>query len=416
MKKWNQQYHDKFKAFALIHKVWDKKNLERAWKSVKANRGSAGIDNITIEQFERNLSQNLAEIQRLLREKRYEPSPVLRVLIPKDNGKMRKLGIPTVRDRVVQQALKNILEPIFEEIFLPQSHGYRPNTDAHAAVRKGEAYLEKGYHWVVDADIEGFFDHVDHQIMMDLVCEKIADGRVLSLVESFLKSGIMNDGIFEESFEGTPQGGNLSPLLSNIYLNHFDRRIGDYGYPLLRYADDIVIFCKFESDAEDALKRAKEILEGELKLKLSPEKTKIIHARKKGVEFLGFHFNGRWRRPRDKARKKFKEEIKHRTRRQQPKNLEMVIESINPIIRGWGNYFKGGTVKKSFGELDGYIRGRLRSFEAKRRNLKILVFGIHPSEFAKLGLVSLSSMLDDTISCNGIRQTKAAYGKSVRAV
>jgi RNA-directed DNA polymerase len=416
MKKWNQQYHDKFKAFALIHKVWDQKNLEAAWKSVKANKGSAGIDNITTGQFEQNLSQNLAEIQRLLKERRYEPSPVLRVLIPKDNGKMRKLGIPTVRDRVVQQALKNVLEPIFEEIFLPQSHGYRPNTDAHAAVRKGEAYLEKGYHWVVDADIEGFFDHVDHQIMMDLVCEKIADGRVLSLVESFLKSGIMNEGIFEESLEGTPQGGNLSPLLSNIYLNHFDRRIGDQGYLHLRYADDIVIFCKFESDAEDALKRAKEILEVELKLKLSPEKTKIIHARKKGVEFLGFHFNGRWRKPRDKARKRFKEEIKHRTRRQQPKNLEMVIESINPIIRGWGNYFKGGTVKKSFGELDGYIRGRLRGFEAKRRNLKILVFGIHPAEFAKMGLVSLSSMLDDTISCKGISRTKAAYGKSVRAV
>jgi group II intron reverse transcriptase/maturase len=189
VKKWNQQYHDKFKEFALIHKVWDKKNLEKAWKSVKANRGSAGIDGITIEQFEQNLQQNLAEIQRLLKEKRYEPKPVKRVLIPKDNGKMRQLGIPTVRDRVVQQALKNVLEPIFEKIFLSQSHGYRPNTNAHDAVRKAEAYLNKGYHWVVDADIEGFFDHVDHQILMDLVCEKVSGGRVLSLVESFLKSG-----------------------------------------------------------------------------------------------------------------------------------------------------------------------------------------------------------------------------------
>jgi group II intron reverse transcriptase/maturase len=337
-------------------------------------------------------------------------------LIPKDNGKVRKLGIPTVRDRVVQQALKNVLEPIFEEIFLPQSHGYRPNTNAHAAVRKGEAFLEKGYHWTVDADIEGFFDHVDHQIMMDLVCEKIADGRVLSLIESFLKSGIMNDGIFEESIEGTPQGGNLSPLLSNIYLNHFDRRMGDYGYLLLRYADDIVIFCKFESDAQDALKRAKEILEVELKLKLSPEKTKIIHARKKGVEFLGFHFNGRWKRPRDKARKRFREEIRLRTRRQQPKNLEMVIKSINPVIRGWGNYFKCGTVKKSFGELDSYIRGRLRSFKAKKRTQKTILYALPQSGLKKMGLVSLSSMLDDTISCKGIRQTKAAYVKSVRAV
>lgn len=268
----------------------------------------------------------------------------------------------------------------------------------------------------MDADIEGFFDHVDHQIMMDLVCEKIADGRVLSLIESFLKSGIMNEGIFEESLEGTPQGGNLSPLLSNIYLNHFDRRMGDHGYLLLRYADDIVIFCKFESDAQDALKRAKEILEGELKLKLSPEKTKIINARKKGVEFLGFHFNGRWKRPRDKARKRFREEIRRRTRRQQPKNLEMVIQSINPVIRGWGNYFKCGTVKKSFGELDGYIMGRLRSFEAKRRTLKILVFGIHPAEFAKMGLVYLCSMLDDNISWKGIRRTKAEYPKSVCSV
>ena len=274
MKKWNQQYHDKFKEFALIHKVWSEKNLEQAWKSVKANKGSAGVDGITIEQFEQNLPQNLAEVQRLLKEKRYEPRPVKRVLIPKDNGKMRKLGIPTVRDRVVQQALKNVLEPIFEEIFLPQSHGYRPNTGAHAAVRKGEVFIRKGYHWVVDADIEGFFDHVDHQIMMDLVCEKVADGKVLSLVESFLKSGIMNDGIFEESIEGTPQGGNISPLLSNIYLNHFDRRMGDYGYLLLRYADDIVIFCKFEFRCRRCTKTSKGDSGRRVKVKTQSRKDK----------------------------------------------------------------------------------------------------------------------------------------------
>src|SRR5659263_616939 len=326
MKKWNQQYHDKFKAFALIHKVWDQKNLEKAWKRVKANKGSAGIDRITIEQFEQNLQQNLAEIQRLLKEKRYEPSPVLRVLIPKDNGKVRKLGIPTVRDRVVQQALKNVLEPIFEEIFLPQSHGYRPGTDAHAAVRNAETYINAGYHLLVDADIEGFFDHVDPKILMDLVCEQVSDGRILSWIESILKSGIMNEGVLEESTEGTPQGGNLSPLLANIYLNHFDRRMGDYGYLLLRYADDIIIFCKYEWEAEDALKRAKEILERELKLKLSPEKTKIVHANETGVEFLGFHFNGRWKKPRDKAIKKFKSEIKNRTKRQQPISLGTLIK------------------------------------------------------------------------------------------
>ncbi len=416
MKKWNQQYHDKSKKHALIHQVWNEKNLGNAWKRVRENKGSAGIDNISINEFEQNLSQNLAEIQRLLKENRYLPQPVKRVFIPKDNGKTRPLGIPTVRDRVVQQSLKNILEPIFEEIFLPQSHGYRPNTDAHAAIRKAEAYLESGYHWVVDADIEGFFDHVDHQILMDLVCEKVSDGRILSLIESFLESGIMNEGTFEESTEGTPQGGNLSPLLANIYLNHFDRRMGDNGYLLLRYADDIIVFCKYEWEAQDALKRAKEILERELKLRLSSEKTKIVHARKKGIEFLGFHFNGRWRRPRDKAKKKFKSEIKQRTRRQQPKNVEMVIQSINPIIRGWGNYFKGDTVKKLFGELDGYIRARLRSFKAKRHTWNVVLYTLPKSELDKLGLISLCTLLDESISCKGIRRTKAAYRKTVRAV
>ena len=259
MKKWNQRYHDKFKKHSLINQVWNEKNLENAWKRERANKGSAGIDGVTIPVFQQNLPQNLAEIQRLLKEKRYVPEPVKRVLIPKDNGKMRPLGIPTVRDRVVQQALKNVLEPIFEEIFLAQSHGYRPNTGAHEAVRKAEAYLEAGYHWVVDADIKGFFDHVDHQLLMDLVCEKVSDGRVLSLIESFLTSGVMNEGIFEASTEGTPQGGNLSPLLANVYLNHFDRRIGELRYLILRYADDILIFCKYEWEAEDAIKRAGEI-------------------------------------------------------------------------------------------------------------------------------------------------------------
>jgi len=416
MKKWNQRYHDKFKRHSLINQVWDDRNLEKAWLRVKQNKGSAGIDDVSILEFEQNLSKNLAEIQRLLKENRYTPKPVKRVFIPKDKGKTRPLGIPIVRDRVVQQALKNILEPIFEEIFLPQSHGYRPNTDAHAAIRKAEAFLEAGYHWVVDADIEGFFDHVDHSILMDLICEKVSDGRVLSLIESFLKSGIMNEGIFEESIEGTPQGGNLSPLLANVYLNHFDRRMGDYGYLLLRYADDIVIFCRYDWEAEDALKHAKEILERELKLKLSPEKTKVINARKKGVEFLGFHFNGHWKRPRDKARKKFKEEIKQRTRRQQPRNLEIVINSINPLIRGWGNYFKGDKARKTFERLDGYIRARLRSFQAKRRSWYVISYTLPKSKLDKLGLISLCSLLDETISCNGTCQTKAAYRKPVRAV
>ena len=394
MKKWNQRYHDKFKKHSLIDKIWNEKNLEQAWKRVKENKGSAGIDQVTIPDFENNLFQNLTEIQRLLKEKRYTPRPVKRVLIPKDNGKMRPLGIPTIRDRVVQQAIKNVLEPIFEEVFLPQSHGYRPNTNAHIAVRKAEEYLESGFHWVVDADIEGFFDHVDHTILMDLISEKVSDGRVLSLIESFLTSGIINEGVFEASEEGTPQGGNLSPLLANIYLHHFDRRMTELRYVHLRYADDILIFCHYEWEAQDALKRAKEILESDLNLTLSPEKTMIVQGRKKGIEYLGFHFNGRWKRTRDKAVKRFKTEIKQRTRRQQPKNLEQVIQSINPVIMGWGNYFKDGTVKKRFEDLDGYIRGRLRSFKAKRRNWRVIWFTLPTCDLEKMGLISLSSLLE----------------------
>ncbi len=416
MRKWNEKYHDKFKKHSLINQVWDIRNLSKAWERVKENKGSAGIDHESIQQFECNLSLNLAEIQRLLREDRYCPQPVKRVFILKSNGKLRPLGIPTVRDRVVQQALKNILEPIFEEIFLPQSHGYRPNMNAHQAIRKAEAYLEAGYHWVMDADIEGFFDHVDHELLIDLICEKVSDGRVLTLIESFLESGIMNGENFEESIEGTPQGGVISPLFANIYLNHFDRRMGDYGYLLLRYADDFLIFCKTEWEAENALHKSREILERELKLKLNSEKTRVVHARKKGVEFLGFHFNGRWRRPRKKAKQRLKEEIRRKTRRQQPKNLEMVIKAINPVILGWGRYFAGGTVRKLFEELDGYIRGRLRSFQGKRRTRRVIMYTLPYSELAKMGLVSLSSLLNDSFPVMGQLQTRAAYGKSVRAV
>jgi group II intron reverse transcriptase/maturase len=224
---------------------------------------------------------------------------------------------------------------------------------------------------------------------MDLVCEPVSDGRVLSWIEAILKSGIMNEGVFEESTEGTPQGGNLSPMLANIYLNHFDRRMGEYGYLLLRYADDFIIFCKYEWEAQDALKRAKEILERELKLKLSPEKTKIVHGNETGVEFLGFHFNGRWKKPRDKAVKKFKSEIRNRTRRQQPISLGTLIRLLNPKIRGWRNYFEGCTIKGIFKELDDYVADRLKCFKAKNRSNKVLWYSLPEYELAQMGLISL---------------------------
>jgi group II intron reverse transcriptase/maturase len=388
MKRWNEKYHDKFKRHSLSGQLWDRRNLDAAWKRVKANKGSGGIDGETIESFEARLEQNLEEIIRLLKERRYEPRPVRRVYIPKPDGRKRPLGIPTIRDRVVQQAVKNILEPIFEEIFLSGSHGYRPGKNAHQAIRKAEGYIQRGYHWVVDADIQGFFDHVDHGIMMDLVREKVADGRILDLVEAFLKSGVMNDGEFEETEEGTPQGGVISPLLANIYLNHFDRRMGEEGHIVLRYADDILMFCKSDWEADKALRAARRILGDELKLNLNPEKTRIVDVREGFAEFLGFRFNDMYLLPTDSAIESYKDAIRHGTRRQQPKNVQMVIADINPIILGWGRYFGYRTAEPPFRRLDGWTRARVRSFKAKRRTGWIIRKAL-PEERELVSLASL---------------------------
>lgn len=417
MRKWNERYHDKYKRYSLKGQLLEPRRLHEAWLKVKANKGAGGIDGENIERFGANLEQNLLETQRQIRENRYQPQPVRRVYIPKVDGGQRPLGIPTVRDRVVQQALKDILEPIFEEIFLPCSHGYRPGMNAHQAIRKAEAYLERGYHWVVDADIKGFFDHVNHQILMDLVREKIADGRVLDLVEAFLKAGVMNDGCFEETFEGTPQGGVISPLLANIYLNHFDRRLGEEGFLLLRYADDLLVFCKNEWEADKALRTAQRIMEEELKLTLHPDKTRIVYARREGVEFLGFKFNGRWRRPGNKAVDRFRDAIRHKTRRQQPKNIRMVIRSINPIISGWGRYFRGGTVRTLFRALDSWICSRIRCFKAKRRTKSVILYTLPRDVLQQAGLVLLSSLIpDEPPPAMGSFRTRAVCSKRTSTV
>lgn len=369
------------------------RNLEKAWAKVRLNWGSGGVDGESIKSFEARLDENLTETLRLLKEERYQPQPVRRVYIPKPDGRQRPLGIPTIRDRVVQQALKDILEPIFEESFLPNSHGYRPGKNAHQAIVKAEAYLNKGYNWVLDADIKGFFDHVDHEILLDLVNEKVSDGRILDLIRAFLTAGVMEEGKFAETMEGTPQGGVISPLLANIYLNHFDRRMGEEGFLLLRYADDFLVFCKEEWEAKKALQVAEQILGKELKLALSPEKTRIVNARAYGVEFVGFKFNGKWRRPRDKSIEKFKDTIRHRTRRQQPRNLQMVIRNINPIIRGWGNYFGKGAGIKRFTHLDSWIKMRLRCFVAKKRSKPVIKYTLPWYVLKQMGLVSLVSFI-----------------------
>jgi len=413
MRKWNEKYHDKFKRHSLSGQLMDVRCLDAAWKKVRANRGSGGIDGETIESFEAKKEARLAEIRTLLKERRYKPQPVRRVYIPKPDGRKRPLGIPTIRDRVVQQTLKDLLEPIFEEIFLEGSHGYRPGKDAHGAIRKVQGYIERGYYWIVDADIQGFFDHVDHDILMDLVRAKIADGRVLDLIEAFLKAGVIKDAEFEETDEGTPQGGVISPLLANIYLNHFDRRMGEKGFLLLRYADDFLIFCKTEGDAHNAEYAAEKILEEELKLSLNRDKTRVLDARKKKGNFLGFAFSAKYLAPSEKSIERYKNAIRYKTRRQQPKNVNMVIAGINPIIRGWGRYFGYRTNITQFKALDGWTRGRVRCFKAKRRNDLVIMRPL-PEESNLVSLMSLRT--DGPATRTGDFQTRAVCPKRARTV
>ncbi|HJH27630.1 MAG TPA: group II intron reverse transcriptase/maturase [Methanophagales archaeon] len=231
----------KRKWHSLIDKVWNWRNLNEAWAKVKQNRGAGGIDEVSIAEFERNLEQNLNELQRLLRQDRYKPNPVKRVYIPKPDGKQRPLGIPTIRDRVVQQALKNVIEPIFEAEFRDSSFGYRPGKSAKQAIGQIETVRGEGHEWVVDADIKAFFDTVNHEKLIDAVAERISDGRVLRLIRSFLKADIMEQGLgLAKNVVGTPQGGVISPLLANIYLHYFDERMAELGYEVVRYADDCV--------------------------------------------------------------------------------------------------------------------------------------------------------------------------------
>lgn len=413
MRRWNEKYHDKFKRHSLSGQLMDVGHLDAAWKKVKANRGSGGIDGETIESFEAKKDERLAEIRIRLKERRYKPQPVRRVYIPKPDGRQRPLGIPTIRDRVVQQTMKDLLEPIFEEIFLEGSHGYRPGKDAHGAIRKVQGYIERGYHWIVDADIQGFFDHVDHDILMDLVREKIADGRVLDLIEAFLKAGVMKDAEFDETTEGTPQGGVISPLLANIYLNHFDRRMGEKGHLLLRYADDFLIFCKTEGEAHNAEYAAERILEEELKLSLNREKTQVLDARKRRGNFLGFSFSAKYLAPSERAIERYRDAIRHKTRRQQPKNVGMVIASINPIIRGWGRYFGYRTSPTPLTMLDAWTRARVRSFKAKRRNDFVIRRPL-PEESNLVSLMSLRT--DSPATRQGDFQTRAVCPKRARTV
>ena len=411
----------KFKAHSLIDKVYSRLNLLIAYERVKENKGAAGVDRVSLDKFERDLEQNVEEIHRLLYENKYTPKPVRRVYIPKSNGKTRPLGIPTVRDRVVQQAILNKIGKIFEPKFRDCSYGFRPNRSGLQAIAKVERYLKEGYQWVVEVDIERFFDTVQQERLIDLVAEEIADGRVLRLIRSILQSGVMEAMGVKYQTTGMPQGGVISPLLANIYLHPYDDQMMDEGYKIVRYADDVVVLCKTKSEAERAYERTRKILEMGLKLKLNKAKTKIVH-KSQTFEFLGYLFGcgySDYKMPREKAIASFKDKVRWITRRQQPKKITDIIKELNPVIRGWRNYFKFGCSKRVFWELDCWIENRLRAFKAKSWGLRIHLKMPH-SIFERMGLVTLNETFypnyNNLLSVKGQQYRKAVYGKSVRTV
>jgi RNA-directed DNA polymerase len=369
-----------------VDKVYSRKNLKLAWERVRANQGAGGIDGVTIGKFEADLDANLERLHIELREKTYRPQAVRRLEIPKRGalGKTRPLGIPSVYDRVCQQALVNRLEPIFEKVFDPSSFGYRKGRKTADALAKIWREVEDGNEWIVDADLKDYFGSVDHEKLMALLGMQIADSGVLKLIQQMLKAGYEVKGQRFETPRGTPQGGVISPLLSNILLTPFDKEMRQQGYQLTRWADDWVVTCRTRAEAEHVLARAGRILET-LGVTLNREKTRIVHIAW-GFEFLGFKIgrgkgrfkltrgriksklnrHGLYAIPTQKSVDRFKDQIRASTKRHIPLRLSELIETINPIIRGWGNYYCRSHVRKRFNQLDRWVVRRLWSHRHKR--------------------------------------------------
>lgn len=352
------------KWFSLMDKIYAERTLQIAWQRVRKNRGVAGIDRISIERFEGQAEQYLQELQQQLKTGTYQPQAVKRVNIPKASGGTRPLGIPTVKDRVVQMAIKLVIEPIFEHTFRDSSHGFRPERGCKDALREVDTWLKAGYHWVVDADIKGYFDNISHELMMSKVEQHIADKRLLGLLEAYLKQDIMADGESWKATQGTPQGAVLSPLPANIYLNELDHLIGE-KYRMVRYADDFVILTTCETDAENALTEVRAWIESH-QLELHPEKTRIVNETDdpNGFDFLGYNFRKGMRLVRKKSLAAMRDLIRLYTRRSRGVGIITVIERLNPILRGWFNYFKH-VKKNELKTMDGFVRRRLRSILRK---------------------------------------------------
>jgi group II intron reverse transcriptase/maturase len=308
------------------------KNLYFAFRHVKSNKGKAGLDRVSIRQFESDLDVNITNIHNKLKTEIYNPKPVLRVFIPKNRFEKRPLGIPTVSDRIVQQAFRQIIEPIFEKDFSDNSFGFRPGRSCHQAIARVEQYKQEGYHYILDADIKAFYDTIPHELIIDKLHEKIADGWVLRSVRKMLKAGIMQDGVMYKTTEGTPQGGVLSPLLANLVGDIIDKELENAGYKFVRYADDFIIMTKTKEELPAALSFVRQIIEEKLKMKLNEDKTKLTDF-KRGFRFLGYTFVNKYKVMSNKSLSKLKDNLRQVTKRTQGINLKTVINKVNLFRR-----------------------------------------------------------------------------------
>lgn len=346
----------------MLEEIVSADNLNRAYKRVKKNKGAGGVDGMKVDELLQYLKDNGEEIRQTILDGKYQPKPVRRVEIPKDNGKTRKLGIPTAVDRVIQQAIAQVLTPIYEPKFAETSYGFRPKRSAHDALRKCREYLEAGRVWTVDMDLEKFFDTVNQPKLMEILARDIKDGRVLSLIHRYLRAGAVEWGRFEDTEVGVPQGGPLSPMLGNIVLNELDHELERRGHKFVRYADDLVIFCGSKASAKQTLEHIIPYIEGKLFLKVNREKTVVAYAGK--IKFLGYGFYKSQRgfklRVHKKSQMKMRKRVKELTSRRHVNDYEEWKKSLKQFITGWVNYYKLADMGKLLQETDKWMRRRIR--------------------------------------------------------
>jgi RNA-directed DNA polymerase len=393
MKKW----------YSLIDKVYRLSNLEAAYRAVRANKGAPGVDRVTVEAYGQNLEEKLRQLHHELKTGTYEPQPVRRVEIPKPDGGVRMLGVPAVKDRIVQQALLNVLQPIFDPGFHPSSYGYRPGRCCQQAVAKAERFLNRyRLEYVVDMDLSKCFDKLDHDLIIECVNQKVSDGSVLKLIRKFLTAGVMSDGAWEATEVGSAQGGVCSPLIANIYLDRFDQEMKARNIRIVRYADDILVFARTKQEAGRYQQIATRILEGELKLTVNAKKTHITSVQQ-GVSYLGFVIYPRYVAISPKKIKVFKDRVRQLTPRNHGMNVETMIEQLNPVLRGWANYFRVANCKEVFRELAAWIRRRLRMKQMKEwKSWKPLFKALHrrgyQGEFEKISVTRWRNSASPLIS------------------